>query len=243
MIPKTELNLEDFTILDKHIIDNFVDYDIPNKELEVNKDIYWVEGFMCAICSSSKYIKMDDWLPYVNGECVFESNEHASNIMSLILGLQSETGNKLHQESYEPLYKIYNLKNETEEEMVTKWCKGYMFGTILSNGNILAENSKLIAILTPIMAFAGTQSKEELEKEGTSPEQLISKIPLGVKLARELYKDSRNNNEEDSFLDSLPNPISKTIVNDNKIGRNDPCPCGSGKKYKKCCYLNDSTVH
>ena len=22
-----------------------------------------------------------------------------------------------------------------------------------------------------------------------------------------------------------------------KIGRNQPCPCGSGKKYKKCCYL------
>jgi preprotein translocase subunit SecA len=21
----------------------------------------------------------------------------------------------------------------------------------------------------------------------------------------------------------------------NKVGRNDPCPCGSGKKYKKCC--------
>jgi hypothetical protein len=24
-----------------------------------------------------------------------------------------------------------------------------------------------------------------------------------------------------------------------KIGRNDPCPCGSGKKYKKCCYLDE----
>jgi len=24
----------------------------------------------------------------------------------------------------------------------------------------------------------------------------------------------------------------------NKAGRNDPCPCGSGKKYKKCCGLN-----
>ncbi len=23
-----------------------------------------------------------------------------------------------------------------------------------------------------------------------------------------------------------------------KVGRNDPCPCGSGKKYKKCCGLN-----
>ena len=28
---------------------------------------------------------------------------------------------------------------------------------------------------------------------------------------------------------------STTIVKGEKIGRNDPCPCGSGKKYKKCC--------
>lgn len=28
---------------------------------------------------------------------------------------------------------------------------------------------------------------------------------------------------------------SHTVVNENKIGRNDPCPCGSGKKYKQCC--------
>ena len=30
---------------------------------------------------------------------------------------------------------------------------------------------------------------------------------------------------------------SKIVVNDSKVGRNDPCPCGSGKKYKKCCGL------
>lgn len=28
---------------------------------------------------------------------------------------------------------------------------------------------------------------------------------------------------------------SNTVVKPPKIGRNDPCPCGSGKKYKKCC--------
>lgn len=28
---------------------------------------------------------------------------------------------------------------------------------------------------------------------------------------------------------------SKTVIKDAKVGRNDPCPCGSGKKYKKCC--------
>lgn len=31
---------------------------------------------------------------------------------------------------------------------------------------------------------------------------------------------------------------SKIVVNENKIGRNEPCPCGSGKKYKKCCGKN-----
>ncbi|MFV0504872.1 MAG: SEC-C metal-binding domain-containing protein [Lachnospirales bacterium] len=28
---------------------------------------------------------------------------------------------------------------------------------------------------------------------------------------------------------------SKTVVNEAKVGRNEPCPCGSGKKYKACC--------
>ena len=32
--------------------------------------------------------------------------------------------------------------------------------------------------------------------------------------------------------------MSGTVVKDKKIGRNDPCPCGSGKKYKYCCGKN-----
>ena len=32
---------------------------------------------------------------------------------------------------------------------------------------------------------------------------------------------------------------AKPVVNDGpKVGRNDPCPCGSGKKYKQCCGKN-----
>lgn len=31
---------------------------------------------------------------------------------------------------------------------------------------------------------------------------------------------------------------SKIVVKEKKPGRNDPCPCGSGKKYKKCCGRN-----
>ena len=40
---------------------------------------------------------------------------------------------------------------------------------------------------------------------------------------KELYKEQK---------------LSTTVVKDKKIGRNDPCPCGSGLKYKKCCGKN-----
>jgi uncharacterized protein YecA (UPF0149 family) len=34
-----------------------------------------------------------------------------------------------------------------------------------------------------------------------------------------------------------PPAAAKPIVrNNDKVGRNDPCPCGSGKKYKHCCF-------
>ncbi|MBN2535103.1 MAG: SEC-C domain-containing protein [Spirochaetales bacterium] len=40
--------------------------------------------------------------------------------------------------------------------------------------------------------------------------------------------------EDISDLDILLN-TPKTFVAGKTVGRNDPCPCGSGKKYKKCC--------
>jgi SWIM/SEC-C metal-binding protein len=43
--------------------------------------------------------------------------------------------------------------------------------------------------------------------------------------------------EDIEALEILLNPI-KTKIAAMKVGRNDPCPCGSGKKYKKCCGNN-----
>ncbi len=40
-------------------------------------------------------------------------------------------------------------------------------------------------------------------------------------------------------LAAPPRPAPRTATGD-KVGRNDPCPCGSGKKYKKCCYLKST---
>jgi uncharacterized protein YecA (UPF0149 family) len=32
--------------------------------------------------------------------------------------------------------------------------------------------------------------------------------------------------------------VQQIVRSGAKVGRNDPCPCGSGKKYKKCCGAN-----
>jgi SWIM/SEC-C metal-binding protein len=40
--------------------------------------------------------------------------------------------------------------------------------------------------------------------------------------------------EDINDLEILMNPLKTKLVEKN-VGRNEPCPCGSGKKYKKCC--------
>lgn len=39
---------------------------------------------------------------------------------------------------------------------------------------------------------------------------------------------------------ALTQPKQAPVVKGDKVGRNDPCPCGSGKKYKKCCGFNEN---
>jgi len=36
---------------------------------------------------------------------------------------------------------------------------------------------------------------------------------------------------------AAPARVEPRVAGGQKVGRNDPCPCGSGKKYKKCCLL------
>ena len=47
---------------------------------------------------------------------------------------------------------------------------------------------------------------------------------------------SQQEADPDDPTQSQPDTKSEPIRNrDQKVGRNDPCPCGSGKKYKQCC--------
>ena len=61
-----------------------------------------------------------------------------------------------------------------------------------------------------------------------------------IDLAREMGETARADRMQ-KLLDSLRGLSSKAAPpTRGKVGRNDPCPCGSGKKYKKCCGLSET---
>jgi uncharacterized protein YecA (UPF0149 family) len=54
-----------------------------------------------------------------------------------------------------------------------------------------------------------------------------------------VYEDDLEDEDLDDdeyYPDTYVRPVPK-------VGRNDPCPCGSGKTYKKCCGLSDDLTH
>lgn len=56
------------------------------------------------------------------------------------------------------------------------------------------------------------------------------------------YKKMTGVDEFDLDDEELDEPPPDTIARHTHVGRNDPCPCGSGKKFKKCCLPKESSV-
>ncbi len=66
------------------------------------------------------------------------------------------------------------------------------------------------------------------------PDYLHGKINLATQhIQEENYDDRFRDIREDKHLGWGEQPTVKRET--PKVGRNEPCPCGSGKKYKKCC--------
>ncbi len=83
----------------------------------------------------------------------------------------------------------------------------------------------------------------EYKNEGFNMfEEMLKKIDEFVVIRFFKVRLVKNENQipkrVDSNQDTRPGNTTKqkTIKKSKKVGRNDPCPCGSGKKYKKCCY-------
>ena len=59
-----------------------------------------------------------------------------------------------------------------------------------------------------------------------------------IKITSEGREEATLNLSENTAPSSSSGPKTPYVKKEAEIGRNDPCPCGSGKKYKNCCGRN-----
>lgn len=169
-----------------------------------------------------------------------------------IVEVSEELANKVH-EKYEAKEKDFGEKEIRELERVVvlkvvdqKWMDHIDNMEELKNGiGLRAYGQK-----DPVVQYRieGTDMFDEMnENIRLDVVKILSHVEKvgnvmrtsNVKVTNEGFDESAISLVDGKLSQSDKNHAQQTIVNEGpKIGRNDPCPCGSGKKYKNCCGRN-----
>jgi uncharacterized protein len=188
-----------------------------------------IQGMFAALASSPAQVPPPIWLPEVLGEShAFANEAEAAEITAILQGLADETARQLNEgEGFD--FILYGP--EGEEEDLAAWAEGYLIGVDLADPpwEESAEQEDLENLLFPFLAITGQAKEMALEAGETwmseeEEAELLDEIREG--LANHLLDVRRY-----WFEKSIPPTARRDAP---KVGRNDPCPCGSGKKYKAC---------
>lgn len=203
-------------------------------------DLEMIDGFFVALAISPEQASEEEWLPHIfeGAAPEFKDTEEKDEIIGLIrrhhAAIQAAFSLKArNKETEEPMYVPIVLQDEGIDEkwretLGAYWASGFRAGVLLREDlwqDTLDENEDLYEIVAKILTL-------ELGHHPDDEEQLLS-----VK-------------QRDALIDELPwliedvlhwwlnkqfGKVETVVHTEPKIGRNDPCSCGSGKKFKKCC--------
>ncbi len=203
-----------------------------------------LDGYLTAIVSGPVMLKLNDWLPGVwgpteNDKPVFRTMAQAKRIVDLILRHMNGIIGSLQDDpnTFEPVFgiRIYKKREYVDGEM---WAYGYMCGIELcrKQWQSFFDDPNGLIVLRPIHLLGSddvTPEEESLTETPEQREELSRQIPASVGWIYSYWLPYRQAVFERT--------IATTIQRDQpKIGRNDPCPCGSGLKFKKCCGISAS---
>ncbi|HEY4368653.1 MAG TPA: UPF0149 family protein [Steroidobacteraceae bacterium] len=190
-------------------------------------DVSELDGFLTALVSSPNVIVPSRWLPAMWGaaEPIWESADQFQEIFGLIVRHQNSiAATLLHDpEAFEPMFGEREVEGKIYL-IVDEWCHGYMRGVALDAHGWSSSDPDIEELLRPIQLWGteeGWRRIDAMSDADQAREQ--NAIPRSV---RELHKYWLGR----TALQSAPSRRASP-----KVGRNDPCPCGSGKKYKHCC--------
>jgi uncharacterized protein len=225
---ESQLNHEELERLDLFLLER-IDQDAYSEGMDEGIfNISELDGLFTAIVSGPTLIAPSQWLPVVWGdfEPEWKSEKESEEIFSLMFRHINDIAAILSEEphNFEPLFMEHSVEGEAYA-IVDEWCEGYIRGVSLATIQWESGGGKMTDLLLPILTFASEQGWDALDKLSKNE---IEKIQQAIApSAREIHAWWLAQR-----TDGQSSPIQRTSP---RVGRNDPCPCGSGKKYKKCC--------
>ncbi|HHX2511149.1 TPA: UPF0149 family protein [Neisseria subflava] len=185
-----------------------------------------VQGFMMALLSGPDALNPTNWLPEILGEeSLFDAKER-TEIERLVMAMAADMRMKLNEKI---LPDLWFYEDEAGNPDFYTWCNAYLYALdiVPTDWFEAVDQEEFEDLFYPIMALGGIYDDEENgevilhlnEKELT---QLESDLPH---VLLDIYW----------YWQAIINKPQTVRREGEKVGRNDPCPCGSGKKYKACC--------
>lgn len=224
------LNEEEIDQLDQFLLDHIdEDADTEGKD-EGLLGISDLDGFFTALVSGPVTIPPSRWLPTVWGDFdpEWKSKKHFEDIFSLMIRHMNGIAATLmgEPEVFEPIFMERELEGKTYT-IVDEWCEGYLRGVALTAELWHTGGLQMDILLAPIRAFTSeTEWRAHDMATDAETENIRNAITPNVREIHAYWLTRRDNHAPASA------PIHRA---EPHVGRNDPCPCGSGKKYKKCC--------
>jgi uncharacterized protein len=196
-----------------------------------------LDGFFAALICGPDTVLPSEYLPEIWGGEMADQDLAQPELMQF-LDLAMRHWNMIsHTLHSEDVYLPLLLEDEQGITHANDWARGFMRGMFLRHGDWieLVNNEERGGPLVPIFALANEHHADPEMRPYKGPidaqqrEKLIVGVAAGVTSIYRYFAPHRRA----AVREARENTTYRRTV--QKIGRNDPCSCGSGKKFKHCC--------
>ena len=198
-----------------------------------------MDGFFAALICSPNLVPFRIVLPELWGggdTDAFADSIDPEELFGLVLRRWNVVSQSLQSpgDSYIPLLETEDGEKSTQGN---RWARGFMRGVHLCGESwdeiFAVDDVERFAMVLPILALAHENDRDEEmrpRKEPLSPADRKTLCGILGPAAKRIYNYFRPHRIRES-----KRAAGVMMRAEKKIGRNEPCSCGSGKKYKHCC--------
>jgi uncharacterized protein len=194
-----------------------------------------MDGFFAALICGPDNVLPSEYLPKIWGEgAVFSDQKTMSDVIHLITRHWNAICHTLQSgDVYLPLL----MEDDFGVAQGNDWANGFLRGMHLRREawTQLLNDDQNAGVLVPILALAHEHDPDPEIRPYKEPVSIERREKLIIGAAASVMSIYRYFREHRSPVLSSRNDISTFRRNRPKVGRNDPCPCGSGRKFKLCC--------